>query len=89
MGLDSLNRWFMELIIHKGYKATPEQLTAYQLPDMELISDVHDDIGCLLTRKSKIDYWRKRVQDEKEAGDITSMNFSVKILTKYIRGIYQ
>jgi len=89
MGLDGVNRWMIELILHKGYTPTQQEVESYGVPPLDFLQQGHDERGCLLTRDNKTKYWRWNVAQAKEAGDVDSMKFTMRVLTKYIRGIYQ
>lgn len=89
MGLETAARWFVELVVHKGYTPSQEQLDTYNLSDMDFITYTHDTLGCLASKQNKIEYWRTRLQEAKQSADSKSINFCMQILSKYIRGIYR
>lgn len=78
----------MELVVHKGYESSDDQLFKYGYDDMESMKTMHDTMGCLLSHEGKIAYWRNRVERAKNAKDMEGMKIAVMILSKYIRGIY-
>ena len=92
-----MHRWFYELVLHKGYLPSQEQIEKYGVPTnngafyREGLQKIHDEMGCLMARDAKIDYWRAELIRLKEdpatiPGDIVH---AMSVLNKYLRGVYR
>lgn len=63
MEVNNMGRWFVELVVHKHHLPSQDELDKYHIVDSGFAVESHELIGCLLTKKSKLDYWKTRLAD--------------------------